>query len=209
MALTSIRGKDWVFQALWAACPATSMSLVTDSAQPSPSTCFLNIPVTILFKDGLPNKTLMTDDPTGRIKRIYLEKIEFDRVYDQHTTGRASIGSKEYTFRAMRKVLNDFSVQNQYHLHQSHENVNKEEPYIAKVIYSDEQIELLNSKTLEILLRNEAWRLQVMMIQGYVPTLSINSGMYSQKPHVSLSYRSLSHTFTLRLTHICYRYAPK
>jgi hypothetical protein len=35
-----------------------------------------------------------------------------------------------------------------------------------------------------MLLRREEWRQQVLMIQGYIPIMSQQSGLYSQKPHV-------------------------
>lgn len=188
MSLTSIRGKDWAFQALWASCPTSSTPSLVDpnnDRQVNPNACLLNIPITCLFKDGMPSKCLMTDDSTGRIKRIYLERIVIDRVQERiqrgHGTGPPM---QNQIFRAMLKVLLDYSQQNGYDVRQD-DNDNKEEPFIAKVTYSDDQSENLNLKTLEILLRNDAWRLQILMIQGYVSTTSIQTGVYSKKPNVS------------------------
>jgi hypothetical protein len=174
MSLTSIRGKDWVFQALWASC--------SSGEDVSMHSCLLNIPVTVLFKDGQPTKVLTTDVLSGRLRRIYLDKIIIDRVKERKQRGTAA-NTQSQSLRAMLSVLLDYSISNHYDRMQD-DYENKEEPLVAKVTYADDQVETLNSKTLEILLRNEAWRMQIVMIQGYVPTISVQSGIYSQKPQV-------------------------
>lgn len=52
------------------------------------------------------------------------------------------------------------------------------------MIYTDDETEVLTAAKLDKLLRNDSWRLQVLMIQGYVPTVSMHSGLYSKQPHV-------------------------
>ncbi len=196
MSLTAIRGKDWAFQALWASCPASTASLVDSSndREVNSGGCFLNIPITCLFKDGVPNKCMMTDENTGRIKRLYLERIVIDRVQERiHRGHGAAPPMQNQLFRAMLKVLMDYSRINGYDIRQD-DNENKDEPFIAKVTYSDDQVENLNAKTLEILLRNEAWRSQIVMIQGYIPTTSTQTGVYSQKPTVSVHISSFQST---------------
>lgn len=49
----------------------------------------------------------------------------------------------------------------------------------------DDQIENLTAKSLELLLRNDTWRAQVLLIQGYVPVQSLQTGLFSQQPVVS------------------------
>jgi hypothetical protein len=164
---TVIRGKDWVFNALWAACG----SGVYGSNQ-----CILNIPVTFTFKDGKPNKVITTDPATGKVTRMFLDSIQLER-FDYSKGFR---GSSLHDLRALRKVLDDYSIENRYYV-----QPDQDEPYVAKVTYTDDQTECLTGKTLDVLLRNDAWRQQVLLIQGYIPTTSTQSGLYSQQPHVS------------------------
>lgn len=56
--------------------------------------------------------------------------------------------------------------------------------FFFKVIYTDNAIEDLPLKTLDVLLRNDSWRLQVLMIQGFVPALSTQVGNYSTETTV-------------------------
>lgn len=48
----------------------------------------------------------------------------------------------------------------------------------------DGQIEKMQLHTLDTLLREDTWGRQVMIIQGYVPTVSIQTGNYSHAPQV-------------------------
>lgn len=60
-----------------------------------------------------------------------------------------------------------------------------------QVFYNDNQIEDLTLRTLDTLLRNETWRLQVLLIQGYIPSKSTLKGFYSQEPQVRYILHSL------------------
>lgn len=114
---TSIRGKDWVFNALWA---------VSGNAGSEKGSCTLSIPVTFLFKDGQPAKTIMTDIQTGRLEKIHLEDIVIDR-FDYSDGFR---GASLRSMRALRKLLDDFTMAHGYYKVQE-----LDEPYIAKVFY--------------------------------------------------------------------------
>ena len=48
----------------------------------------------------------------------------------------------------------------------------------------DGQIEKMQLHTLDTLLREDTWGRQVMIIQGYVPTVSIQTGNYSHAQQV-------------------------
>lgn len=113
---TAIRGKDWVFNALWAVCGSTGAN--------TSSSCILSIPVTFLFKDGMPSKTITTESSTGKLKKIYLEDIIPDR-FDYSDGFR---GASLQPLRALRKLLDDYSMEHGYYRMQ-----NSSEPYIAKV----------------------------------------------------------------------------
>jgi hypothetical protein len=113
---TSIRNKDWVFNALYNAL-GPGVYGNTD--------CVLNIPLTFLFKDGQPAKGLMTNPQNGRLKRVNLDQMQLSR-FDYSTGFR---GPGLHSLRAMRKVLDDFSVQTEYFKHQN----DPQDPFIATV----------------------------------------------------------------------------
>lgn len=54
------------------------------------------------------------------------------------------------------------------------------------MFYNDDQIEDLALSTLDVLLRNDSWRLQVLIIQGYVPAMSSQIGHFSAENKVNL-----------------------
>lgn len=120
MALTAIRGKDWTFQALYAACGLGGKEGVDSSGG-----CALEIPVTFIFQNGLPVKTLCTDASSGRLKRINLEGINLD-ASDGY---RGFRGHSMAPLRAMMKVLHDYALQNDFESHQ----INNKDINIAKV----------------------------------------------------------------------------
>jgi hypothetical protein len=53
-----------------------------------------------------------------------------------------------------------------------------------KVHYIDGEKEDLTLSSLQVLLRNESWRLQVLLAQAYVHAFSTVEGYYSHKPKV-------------------------
>lgn len=66
-----------------------------------------------------------------------------------------------------------------------------------QVFYLDGQIEKLTLRTLDTLLRDDSWGRQVMIVQGYIPTVSIQTGNFSPQPQVSKEY---AFTHLLRLS---------
>lgn len=117
---TSIRGKDWVFNALWAA--ASSDQQDGSSSMPP---CVLNIPFTTIFKDGQPHKALQTDPTSGKLVKISLERVQIDRLEPDY----GFKGTSFRQLRAFRKLLSDFSSRYRYLEFQEEAN----EPFIAKV----------------------------------------------------------------------------
>ena len=113
-SLTAIRGKDWLFNALWSA----SGDIATTS-------CKIEIPITVLFRDGKPFRCLQTNQSSGLVSRLYINEIEPERIIgDQGFRGQAN---KE--IRLLRQLLIQFSHDKQYNDHQQYQ----EEPYICKV----------------------------------------------------------------------------
>ena len=112
MSVTSIRGKDWVFNALWAACsPITTATNQKNANSKKLNGCFLNIPITVIFKDGKPIKSLMTDPESGLLKRVNLDDMPTERLTDKE---RFFQGEHLKCFRNLRKVLIEFSTINDY-----------------------------------------------------------------------------------------------
>jgi hypothetical protein len=55
---------------------------------------------------------------------------------------------------------------------------------MMQVFYIDNESEEMTLNTLDILVRNEQWRKQILLIQGYVPRKSLQTGNYSHAPQV-------------------------
>ncbi len=111
--LTSIRGKDWIFNALWAA-----------SGEAKAPRCLINIPITFLFRDGLPFKALCTNTETGLVNRVNIEINDDDRSLGE--TGFR--GETNKVLRVMRMMLLDYCLKNDYERLQR-----VEEPFVSTV----------------------------------------------------------------------------
>lgn len=114
MSVTAVRGKDWVFNAFWVACG--------ESNAPK---CSISIPITSIFRDGKPFKTLGTDE-AGLVKRIMLEDIAMERSDNE----RSFRGYAVKTIRALRKLLLEYSLGAGYM--QVQEEIGQE-PFICNV----------------------------------------------------------------------------
>ncbi len=113
--VTSIRGKDWIYNALWSSCSADT---------PGPR-CLINIPLTFLFRDGQPGKSLVTDIVSGLVKRVQMDDIPLDRV-----TGEIGFrGENLKRIRILRQLLLDYQGVNKYDKVQA----KKDEPHICTV----------------------------------------------------------------------------
>ena len=176
---TAIRGKDWVFNAIWSSC----------GVEKAPR-CIMNMPITFLFRNGEPFKALMTDEERGEVVRVNMDAVEVE-VED----AGAIRGASKRRIRAMRKLVLDYMEYHNYLLVQTPQTklVSKRynaddpravvdddgEPYVVSVVYSDGDREDMSLRTLDILLRNDTWRPQVLIMQAYVPSLSIQLGRFS------------------------------
>ena len=56
--------------------------------------------------------------------------------------------------------------------------------YLLQVSYTDGEFEELTLHALDSLVRSEAWRLQVLVVQGFVPSVSKQDGHYNDKAKV-------------------------
>ena len=95
-----IRDRDWLYNALWTTCG--------DKRVPK---CSLNIPVTSIFKDGMPFKSLETNHESGFIERLDLS----DTRFGDRDLGEVDFqGLKDPSLRALRKVLVEFNDLNSF-----------------------------------------------------------------------------------------------
>ena len=111
--LTSIKGKDWIFNALWAA-----------SGEAKAPKCLINVPITFLFREGVPIKALSTSSETGLVNRVNIDAVDVER-----SLGEAGFrGDSNRALRIMRMLLLDYSLKNDY------ERLQRiEEPFVSTV----------------------------------------------------------------------------
>ena len=163
---TNIRGKDWIFNCLWAA-----------AGDPKVAKCSISIPVTFIFRNGQPLKALCTDPLSRTVTRLNLENT----VYERELGENILLGESNKYLRVFRKILLEYSKQNKFDIFQSKPN---EDTKICTVFYTDGEQEDIDIKTFDTLIRNESWRLQLLIVQGFIPPLSVQKGYYYDRSRV-------------------------
>ena len=180
---TSIKGKSFLFNAIWAAVGDTEFTSV-HGYRHKPVRCNVPIPLTFMFKDGEPFKAL-TMDKNNLIVRVSPEDVS---LYENARSDATNRGMKQY-----RNMLLDYQMFNRYGecqqsphdpilctgidtLHQlplsTHPYINSPPSiYPITVTYVDGEQEDLTLQRLDLLMHNDNWRQQVMLLQGYVPTV--------------------------------------
>lgn len=160
---TPIRGKDWLFNALWSSCGETNNSPF-----------IINVPVTVIFKDGQPYRSLRSEK--GELKRVYLESHEPERF-------RGVNGFRGDAFkllRNLREILLNFAESRKYIT----TNVSEDTTYICTVFYNDGEKEEISISKFDVLMRNDSWRFQIQFVQAFVPISSTSIGYYSSEKKV-------------------------
>lgn len=104
MTATAIRGKDWIFNAFWAAC-----------GESNAPRCSVSIPVTIMFNNGSPFKALSNDHGSGTVRRIDLYNVPTERNGGE----RGFRGESFRTIRALRQLLLEYAAANGYDQYQA------------------------------------------------------------------------------------------
>ena len=169
--ITIIRDRDWIFNALWHCCNANGSTSIRLA---------LNIPITFMLFQGRVVKGLETDRYSGLVKTINIDDNETRFIRDTETTSNSLPfqGSLFRDIQCMRQHLLKFQ---KYYISNSNFELYKntvDEIPICIVTYTDGNQEELVIKTLDILSRNESWRSQVLLVQGYVPYVSNSLGHY-------------------------------
>ena len=160
-----------------------------------------------MFRDGHAVKGL-SSNKHGFIRRVAVDESSGSRTIDDESSvegnedvnTNSSIGHNR-SYRDFRHKLLEFSSKNQ----NQKGFVSKEEPKICTVHYVDGSKEELDLSTLDVLLLNKIWRLQILMIQGYISlkdSYADKIGRYASGPKPSYKEDALTtkaHEMAMRL----------
>jgi hypothetical protein len=114
---SKIRDRDWLYGALWAIC-----------GDKDTHPCRMELPVTVIFNEGLPFKAVQTGIDSGCIERL---DLSHERFVERELGEGAFQGLPDLRLRALRKVLLEFLDQNKFDEVQQHSGA--EETFFAKV----------------------------------------------------------------------------
>jgi hypothetical protein len=156
-------GLDWLFGVLYVASQEKS------GVAPR---CSVVIPLTLLFNTGTPTKVLVTDTPTKSVRG-------FATPFQQApVTGSKEAGSyARKCFRYCAEMLHKYSEQNGY-------GQGGEGPLVCTVTYADGEREHFTMERFAALYRTDPWRMQIKMVQGYVPCEGVQTGVYLRRSRV-------------------------
>ena len=162
---TAQRSKDFVFNALWAAVGETEFTSV-QGYRHKPVRCEVKVPLTFVFKDGEPWRAVSMDRANQVIVRVPLEEPS---LYDDARSDAVNRGMKQY-----RNMLMEYQRANRYGECQA----NPADPLLCTVTFVDGEQEDMTLPRLDLLMHNDGWRNQVLLIQGYVPAVDRKVGNY-------------------------------
>ena len=159
-------GLDWLFGVLYVASQEKS------GVAPR---CSVVIPLTLLFNAGTPTKFLITDTPTKSVRGF---ATPFQLA---PPTGSKEAGSfARNSFRYCADMLHEYSAQNGYAAAQA----GGDGPLVCTVTYADGEREHFTMERFAALYRTDPWRLQIKMVQGYVPCEGVQTGAYLRRSRV-------------------------
>ena len=169
--------KDWIFGVMYAA-----------SQEETAPQCSLVIPLTLLFNRGYPEKVIISETQKKYVRG-------FATPFQQTPpTGSKELKTLRKTcFRYCHEMLVEYGQQNGYTAIQQ----DVEEPILCTVTYADGEREDLSLGKFERLFRTDVWCKQLVMIQGYVPYHTLQTGSYLRRSRV----RSLIDDHATEATH--------
>lgn len=152
--------------------------------------------MTFIFKNGRPVKALHTDAATRCVSRVQLDDID---LRDRTIGERGFQGEYFNVLRVFRKLILQHMESGPYPI--KDREVTKVCSVssirritfgnINQVWYVDGEREDLSLAAVDSLLRSEAWRVQVLLAQGYTPIASKQDGFYSDAPKVPIHTLSI------------------
>lgn len=127
--------------------------------------------MTFIFRNGQPLKGLETDITKGNpfVSRISSNESS---VLERELGDNGLSGERNKYLRNFRKSIVRYSSESNYLKVQEFDSQSADqenEPKVCTVFYADGDIEDLDLRALDILIRNDSWRKQVLIVQGYVP----------------------------------------
>jgi hypothetical protein len=131
-----------------------------------------------MFREGEPTKALSMDRLKQFITRVSPEEPS---LYENARSDAQNRGVKQY-----RNMLMEYQRENKYAECQSSQG----EPFLCTVTYVDGEQEDLTAQRLDLLMHNDNWRMQILLLQGYVPAVSRQTGNYELGANVSNTYPS-------------------
>jgi hypothetical protein len=164
--------KDWLYGVLYAASQ--------DATAPR---CAIVIPLTLLFRDGLPDKVLVTDSAKKCVTGF---SSPFADVLSASASAATPVSVAKEAKALRRKctrycvdMLREYSEQNGFAAVQ-----HSVEPLVCSVTYVDGEREDLSLAHFDRLSRNDTWCQQLILVQGFVPYQSLEAGLYRRRSAV-------------------------
>ena len=163
--------KDWIFGVLYAASQ--------DSSAPR---CTIVVPLTLLFKDGLPEKVLITDTLKKCVRGFPTPFHNASVIATIPPPGtKEGKALRRKCLRYCKEMLQEYSEQNGFAAIQ---HGNSDEPFVVSVTYMDGEREDLSLPHFERLYRNDGWCQQLILAQGFVPYRTLEVGTYMRRARV-------------------------
>ena len=160
--------KDWLFGVLYAASQ--------DSSTPR---CTVTIPLTLIFKDGLPDQVVISDTLKKNVRAFASPFAVTNTTYVPLAASKEGKALRRKCFRYCQEMLQEYSLQNGFGAIQ-----NTSEPLVCSITYSDGEREDLTIDHFERLYRNDSWCKQLILVQGFVPYCSLEAGTYQRRMRV-------------------------
>ena len=111
-------------------------------------------------------------------------------LYENARSDAQNRGVKQY-----RNMLMEYQQDNKYTECQPDHS----DPFLCTVTYVDGEQEDLTAQRLDLLMHNDNWRMQILLLQGYVPKVSRQFGNYELAANVSDHSRSAA---ALHIPHV-------
>ncbi len=116
---------------------------------------------------------------SGRV----VQRIHLDEHISSEKASRRVISEDFLTLLGIvRELLITFAMDNGYIIP---DRKLDESAQIASVVYMDGERETISINQFDVLIRNDAWRKQILFIQGHIPIVSRQQGFFGVKKKVS------------------------
>ena len=139
----------------------------------------MTIPLTLIFKDGLPDQVVISDTLKKNVRAFASPFAANTTTYVPLAASKEGKALRRKCFRYCQEMLQEYSLQNGFGAIQ-----NTAEPLVCSITYSDGEREDLTIDHFERLYRNDSWCKQLILVQGFVPYCSLEAGTYQRRVRV-------------------------